>query len=86
MAQKRGQTNFLIFDLQVTDMDVVFEVIGQLESFQISREELEVTKSYVDKNRDVCCCCCRNMYYDMILDQYWLFYNPIVSYLINQIP
>ena len=23
-------------------MDVVFEVIGQLESFQISREELEV--------------------------------------------
>ena len=43
--RKRGQTNFLIFDLQVTDMDVVFEVIGQLESFQISREELEVTKS-----------------------------------------
>ena len=42
MAIKRGQTSFLIFDLQVTDMDVVFEVIGQLESFQISREELEV--------------------------------------------
>ena len=40
--RKRGQTSFLIFDLQVTDMDVVFEVIGQLESFQISREELEV--------------------------------------------
>ena len=43
--RKRGQTSFLIFDLQVTDMDVVFEVIGQLESFQISREELEVMKS-----------------------------------------
>ena len=26
-------------------MDVVFEVIGQLESFQISREELEVKSS-----------------------------------------
>ena len=44
MAKERGQTSFLIFDLQVTDMDVVFEVIGQLESFQISREELEVQK------------------------------------------
>ena len=41
-VQKRGQNNVLMYKLQVTDMDVVFEVIGQLESFQISREELEV--------------------------------------------
>ena len=41
-VQKRGQNNVLMYELQVTDMDVVFEVIGQLESFQISREELEV--------------------------------------------
>ena len=31
-----------MFDPQVIDMDVVVDVIGQLESFQISREELEV--------------------------------------------
>jgi len=31
-------------EYNVTDMDVVFEVIGQLESFQISREELEATR------------------------------------------
>ena len=37
-----SRSSFLIFHLQVTDMDVVFEVIGQLERFQISREELEV--------------------------------------------
>ena len=49
--RKRGQTSFLIIDLQVTDMDVVFEVIGQLERFQISREELEVKSS----NRNVKC-------------------------------
>jgi len=31
-------------DYNVIDMDVVVDVIGQLESFQISREELEATR------------------------------------------
>ena len=46
-----------MYELQVTDMDVVFEVIGQLESFQISREELEVNFldiSYYENEKKIC--------------------------------
>ena len=40
-----------MFDPQVIDMDVVVDVIGQLESFQISREELEVNHHLVLSHR-----------------------------------
>ena len=40
-----------MFDPQVIDMDVVVDVIGQLESFQISREELEVNHHLVLSQR-----------------------------------
>ena len=40
-----------MFDPQVIDMDVVVDVIGQLESFQISREELEVNHHLVMSHR-----------------------------------
>jgi len=38
-------------DYNVIDMDVVVDVIGQLESFQISREELEVNPHLVLSHR-----------------------------------